>query len=163
MTLPDEQLAKHADKVPAYTAAVFEDLPVCDLWDGWQSIANYMVVRGEIPAGRRVAKRMANARRAPEAIAELEQFAPRWPAFRLRKPVRQPVPTNDVALFVYPLNENYGFSIELVALADFICGPGGWRTGTCSAMPVDVLAKMRRGKPLAMIAPARRTDCKRAL
>lgn len=141
-----------------YTREVFAPLKVCALWDGWESIANYMIVRGEIPVGTRVKRRLKNSSKSPAAIAELEQFASAWAPFRRRKPVKQPVAALDVALFVYPFNDEYGFSTELVALADSICGPGGWRTGVCSAMPCDVLAKVRRGKPLALIAPVRRTD-----
>lgn len=142
----------------SYDAAVFNDLKVCTLWDGWESIANYMIVRGEIPVGQRVKRRLAHTSRAPQAIAEIEQLASTWPTFRKRKPVEQIASPNDVARFVHPFTDDLGFSTQLVALADAICGPGGWRTGRTSARPEDVLVKTRRGKPLAMIAAARRND-----
>ena len=141
-----------------YDPVIFEDLPVCALWDGWESIANYMIVKGETPVGRRVKRRLPRTSRAPAAIAELEENASEWGAFRKRKPIVQMQKPSDVAHRVYPFNDEYGFSTQLVGLADEICGPGGWKAGVCSAAPVDVLVKVLYGKPRAMIAPARRSD-----
>lgn len=89
-------------------------------------------------------------------IAELQGCAGQWPAFRLRRPVGSGN-GGDIAERVYPLNAEYGFSAELVALADGIVGAGGWRVGVCSASRAPTLVKWKAGEPWALIAAARRT------
>jgi hypothetical protein len=139
-----------------YDPTVFVDLRVCELWDGWESIENYALIKGVIPVGTRIQRRLRNTARAKPTIAALRECVGTWPAFSLRKPVKKMggLP-GGVAEFVHPLDEHLGFSRDLVALADSICGAGGWCTGRIGmASHASVLAKVRRDEPLALIAPA---------
>lgn len=138
-----------------YDPTAFLGLRVFDLWEGWESIENYLIVKGHISVGTGVERRLPNSKRSRGVIAELTKCAGTWRRFRLPKPVKNGLDPFGVAKFVHPLDWRLGFSSELVALADSICGAGGWRTGRIlSASPEPILAKIRRGEPLALLAAA---------
>lgn len=137
--------------------AAFADLQVCEVMDGWETIENYAMIRASIPVGKRVSRPLTDSGKASAAIRDLRanavaEFSP----YRLKKLVASGYP--GIAELVYPYGPSdlLGFSVQMVALADSLCGRGGWRAGVClPAHPKVILAKFRCGEPFALIAPAR--------
>ena len=128
--------------------------------EGWDTISAYLLVRGRIKRGTRI--KAEDAGSSPEQVSRLVGevclHAPDWPAYRLRKPVAGA--GMGIGEMAHPLDvsiEGYGLATELVALADEILGPGGWRVGPSfsrAELPF-VAAKLKRGEVVAILAPCR--------
>lgn len=123
---------------------------------GWDSIGldgSYMVCRGRIKRGRRV--KAADIEGASRLIREVEERACRWRRITLGRSRK-----NDgvgVSWPVHPLDDCFGVSADLAALATLTVGRGEWRKGKVIAMPEApyVVAKVRKGEVVAIIAPYR--------
>ena len=133
--------------------SVLESLKVAEVAPGWQSLENYLAIKGTIPVGNRVAK-LPNADIAAKVLPTLDRVVVDWPTFRRSKPIVQE--DSGVADAVYPYTAFRGFSVHLVELADSLLGKGGWRVGRSQdAAPGEpVLVKVRKGEAVALIAPA---------
>jgi hypothetical protein len=129
-----------------------------DVWEvapGWDTIQAYALIRGRIKLGHR--RKLSDGKcEAQETIDQATAACSDWPTVRLRKPVRN-MTAIGVGFLIHPLDDNFGLDVGLVALADEMHGPGGWRMGSVSAQTHRFAAKVRRGKVLAIIAPARRS------
>jgi len=134
-------------------SSLLRSLDVWEVAPGWDTIQAYALIRGRIKLGHR-RKPPAGKIRVKETIDQAMASCLDWPTLRLRKPVQSGY--NGSASLIHPLTDDFGVSVELVALADEMHGPGGWRMGSVPAQSHHFAAKVRRGKLLAIIAPAKR-------
>ena len=138
--ISNEQLAQELEGF-----SVYECVP------GWDTICGYALMRGTIPYGSRRSP-ACEPKKVSRLIKDAETYV-NAPLLKLCKPLAN----RDwgIAASIHPLDDKYGLSTNLRALADEMHGPGGWRIGTLPGSVTPVVIKARRGKLLAVIAPAR--------